>query len=192
MSVGVLLAAGLGTRYDPTGDCLKLLQPVRAGRHAGDPIVVAAARNLQIAVERTLAIVRPPHHPHQAELHDLLRNEGCELVICEHAASGMGASLACGVQASANADGWIVALADMPAIEPASIGAVVQALRAGHATVAPAYKGRRGHPVGFAARCLADLIACHGDRGAHGVLEKFPPHLLDVDDDGILIDIDLR
>ncbi len=192
MSVGVLLAAGLGTRYDPTGECLKLLEPVRAGLYAGDPIVVAAARNLRTAVERTLAIVRPPHHPHQTELHDLLRKEGCELVVCEQAASGMGASLACGVRASADADGWIIALGDMPAIEPATISAVVQALRAGHATVAPAYQGRRGHPVAFAARCFEDLVACHGDRGAQGVLEKFPPHLLDVDDDGIVIDIDLR
>ena len=45
--VGILLAAGLGERYDPTRECSKLLQPVSAGRHVGTPIVAAAVRNLK-------------------------------------------------------------------------------------------------------------------------------------------------
>lgn len=190
--VGVLLAAGLGTRYDPTGECLKLLQPVAAGKHAGVLIVVAAARNLSAAVERTVAVVRPRDHPHQARLHDLLQREGCELVICERAVNGMGASLACGIKTSANAVAWIIALGDMPAIDPATINAVADALRAGHATTAPTYRGERGHPVGFSARCLAELLQCDGDHGARAVIETHPPHLIAVDDAGILIDIDHR
>jgi molybdenum cofactor cytidylyltransferase len=188
--VGVLLAAGLGSRYDPTGACLKLLQPARSGRHRGIPIVAAAARSLKPAVDRTLAVVRPRDHPHQRELHALLEREGCELVVCAAAEQGMGASLACGIRASREADGWIVALGDMPAIAPASIGAVVDALRAGHVTAAPAYRGQRGHPVGFSSRCLDALLACQGDRGARAVLDEFRPHLIAVDDEGILVDID--
>ena len=190
--VAVLLAAGLGERYDPTGQSLKLLQPVQAGKHAGLPMVVAAARNLKSAVERTLAVVRPHNHPHQPRLHELLQREGCELVLCEQAAMGMGESLACGIHASTNAGAWIVALGDMPAIDPATIAAVASALRAGHVTAAPVYRGQRGHPVGFSAQCLTELLRSDGDRGARAVLEKFPPHLIEVDDDGILIDIDLR
>jgi len=190
--VGVLLAAGLGTRYDPSGECLKLLQPVLAGKHAGLPIVVAAARKLSAAAERTLAVVRPRDHPNQAQLHDLLQREGCELVICERAGDGMGASLACGINASANAFAWVIALGDMPAIDPATIKAVADALRAGHAAAAPMYRRERGHPVGFSARCLAELLKCEGDHGARAVLENYPPHLIAVDDAGILIDIDHR
>lgn len=192
MPVGVLLAAGLGRRYDPTGECLKLLQPAAVGSHAGLPIVVAAARNLRSAVTRTLVVVRPEDHPHQLQLHDLLRQEGCELVVCQRAEDGMGASLACGIHASADADGWIVALGDMPAIDPATIRAVVDALRAGHITAAPMYRGQRGHPVGFSARCLVELLRSNGDQGARAVLERFAPHLIAVDDDGILIDIDCK
>ncbi|HET9023420.1 MAG TPA: nucleotidyltransferase family protein [Burkholderiaceae bacterium] len=188
--VGVLLAAGLGSRYDPTGICLKLLQPSRGGQHGGVPIVAAAARNLMSAVGRTVAVVRPRDDPHQRELHELLEHEGCELVICEQAAQGMGASLACGIRASRNADAWVVALGDMPAIAPASIAAVVDALRAGHVTAAPIYRGQRGHPVGFSSRCLAALMASEGDRGARAVLEEFTPHLIAVDDEGILVDVD--
>lgn len=190
--VGVLLAAGLGSRYDPTGNCLKLLQPVHGGQHAGVPIVAAAARNLTPAVERTLAVVRPRDHPHQRELHELLEREGCELVICAEAHQGMGASLACGIRASSNADGWVVALGDMPAITSSSVAAVVAALRAGHVTAAPAYRGQRGHPVGFSSRCLDALMSGTGDRGARALLEQFTPHLIAVNDEGILADIDYR
>jgi molybdenum cofactor cytidylyltransferase len=188
--VGVLLAAGLGARYDATGGSLKLLQPTPGACHAGVPIVAAAARNLRSGVARTVAVVRPRDHPHQRELHELLAREGCELVICERAEEGMGASLACGIRATRNADAWIVALGDMPAIAPASVEAVVAALRAGHATAAPVYRGQRGHPVGFSSRCLGALLASAGDRGARAVLAEFRPHLVAVEDEGILVDID--
>lgn len=190
--VGVLLAAGLGSRYDPSGACLKLLQPVQSGPHTGIPIVAAAARTLTPEVERTLAVVRPRDHPHQRELHELLAGEGCELVICAQAQQGMGASLACGIRASSNADGWVVALGDMPAITRSSIAAVVAALRAGHVTAAPVYRGQRGHPVGFSSRCLHALMVSTGDRGARAVLEEFAPHLIPVDDEGVLADVDYR
>jgi molybdenum cofactor cytidylyltransferase len=189
---GVLLAAGLGSRYDPSGGCLKLLQAVDRGQHAGAPIVAAAARNLAAAVEHTFAVVRPRDHPHQRELHELLEREGCELVICKEADQGMGASLACGIRASVNAGGWVVALGDMPSISGATIAAVVNALRAGHATAAPVYRGQRGHPVGFSSPCLHALLSSTGDRGARHVLEQFAPHLIAVDDEGVLVDVDYR
>lgn len=190
--VGVLLAAGLGTRFNPAGERLKLLEPGANGSPAGVPIVAAAARNLKSHLARLLAVVRPLAAQHQPKLHELLRHEGCELVICTHASEGIGASLACGIRASTAANGWVIALGDMPCINPSTIEAVVNALGSGHDTVAPSYRGQRGHPVGFSARCLSDLLRSEGDRGAHAVLEKFPPHLIDVDDDGILIDIDFR
>lgn len=189
--VALLLAAGLGSRYDPTGNCLKLLQPMRTGKHTGVPIVAAAARNLKMVVEHTLAVVRPDTDRHQSQLHEVLRYEGCEIVVCEHANEGMGASLAWGVRAALDATGWIVALGDMPNIEPSTIEWVIQALTSGHAIAAPVYEGQRGHPVGFSQRCLDDLLTCNGDHGAHRVLVKFPPHLIAVNDGGILFDIDV-
>lgn len=151
-----------------------------------------AARNLRSKLARTLAVVRPLADPHQPALHELLQHEGCELVICERAGEGIGASLACGVRASAAAAGWVFALGDMPAINPSTIGAVVNALRSGQVTAAPSYGGQRGHPVGFSARCSSALLCSEGDRGARAVLEKFPPHLIEVNDGGVLLDIDFR
>jgi molybdenum cofactor cytidylyltransferase len=188
--VGILLAAGLGTRFDPGGARLKLLEPVAQGPHAGAPIAAAAARNLRRVLPRVIAVVRPLEGPLQVRLRDLLAAEGCTLLECARSPEGMGASLACGIRASADADGWIVALADMPAIAPQTIAAVAAALAAGHAAAAPFHRGQRGHPVGFGSICGPELTALGGDEGARSVLSRHPPARVEVDDPGCLLDID--
>jgi molybdenum cofactor cytidylyltransferase len=188
--VGVLLAAGIGSRFDPSRARLKLLEPAPAGAHAGRPIAVAAALNLKTAVAEVVAVVRPIDDERQGALHALLADAGCRLVVCERAAEGMGTSLACGVRASETAGGWLIALADMPAIAPDTIAAVAAALRAGHASAAPFVGDRRGHPVGFARSCYAELARLEGDVGARAMLAAHPPFHVAVDDAGALLDID--
>jgi molybdenum cofactor cytidylyltransferase len=104
----------------------------------------------------------------------------------------MGASLACGVEASAEAAGWVVALADMPWIEASTIRRVADAIAAGASLAAPCYRGERGHPVGFAASHRAALLALGGDEGARAILSRAGASLLrvDVDDPGVLRDVD--
>jgi molybdenum cofactor cytidylyltransferase len=188
--VGILLAAGVGQRFDPSGRRLKLLEPAPAGNHAGVPLALASARNLLQALGTVCAVVRPAEDASQQRLHALLADAGCQLVVCERAHEGMGSSLACGIRASADAAGWIVALADMPAIEPGSIRAVAQALRDGYDTAAAFFGERRGHPVGFANSLYAELAALSGDDGARSVLAIQPPHRVSVADRGVLLDLD--
>jgi molybdenum cofactor cytidylyltransferase len=188
--VGILLAAGVGQRFDPSGRRLKLLEPAPAGPHAGVPLALASARNLLQAVGSVCAVVRPPDDASQQRLHALLADAGCQLVVCERAHEGMGSSLACGVRASADAKGWLIALADMPAIEPGSIRAVAQALSDGYDTAAAFFGERRGHPVGFANSLYAELAALSGDDGARSVLAHQPPHRVSVADRGVLLDLD--
>jgi molybdenum cofactor cytidylyltransferase len=189
--VGILLAAGIGQRFDTTGKRLKLLEPAPGGRHKGVPIALASARNLLQAVGTVYAVVRPATDDlAQQRLHALLLDAGCRLVVNERAHEGMGTSLACGVAAAPEADGWIIALADMPAIEPGSIRAVAQALQEGYDTVAAFFGERRGHPVGFAQSLFGELAALSGDDGARKVLAKQPPHRVAVADRGVLLDLD--
>jgi molybdenum cofactor cytidylyltransferase len=178
----ILLAAGSGSRFG--GD--KLLHPLPDGT----PIGAAAARNLLAIVPDVVAVVRPGDFP----LADLFEQEGCNVTVCARAARGMGASLAEGVAARRNAAGWIVALADMPAIKSATIAAVARELAAGKALVAPSYKGQRGHPVGFGKRFGAQLMALDGDAGARDVIAAHEEELvlIDCDDPGVLADIDRR
>lgn len=181
MIQGVLLAAGSASRFGGH----KLLHPLTDGT----PIGVAAARNLLRGTPTTLAVVRPDDH----ELTALLRAEGVTAIICETAELGISASLAAGVQASADADGWLIALADMPWISPETIRALVGLLEKGAQLVAPYYAGRRGHPVGFARRYKVDLLELSGDSGARDLLQANHNRLrqFHCDDRGILRDVDV-
>jgi molybdenum cofactor cytidylyltransferase len=183
--VGILLAAGKGERFG--GD--KLLIPLPGGPERGTPVGVLAARRMLLALPETLAIVRPD----DAALALAFGREGLRVVICPNAGEGMGASLACGVTAARDAGAWIVGLADMPWIAPATITTVAGRLRTGASLVAPTFRGQRGHPVGFAARHGAALRALRGDAGARELIASHAETitLVDVADAGILRDVDV-
>jgi len=182
MPVGILLAAGRGTRFGGR----KLLHPLADGT----PLGVASARALCAALDRVVAVVRPGDEALAA----VLREAGCEILPCARSEEGMGASLACGVEHAAAASGWLVALADMPYVSAATIAGVVAALQAGASIAAPVLAdGRRGHPVGFAAEWLAELRALDGDAGARRLLQAHGARVrwLRTDDVGCTVDIDL-
>jgi len=180
--VGILLAAGSASRFGSD----KLLHPLADGT----PIAGAAARNLRAAITPAVAVVRPG----SPALEQVLAEAGLEVAICPDAAAGMGHSLAHAVGATADAAGWVVALADMPFVAPETIGRVAAALAGGAPIVAPCYRGERGHPVGFAAGYRAELAALAGDAGAREILRRDRARvlLLDVDDPGVLRDVDTR
>ncbi|MDA8128873.1 MAG: nucleotidyltransferase family protein [Betaproteobacteria bacterium] len=180
--VGILLAAGGSRRFG--GD--KLLFPLADAT----PLAVAAARRLRPACDRVLAVVRPGSD----QLAGLLATEGFEPVVSPDAARGMGHSLAAGIRAAPDAAGWLIALADMPYIAPATHVRVAEALRAGGSIVVPEYQGRRGHPVGFGAAWGTQLALLAGDEGARGILGRSPEAIVrcTVDDPGIVRDVDRR
>jgi molybdenum cofactor cytidylyltransferase len=178
----ILLAAGAGTRFG--GE--KLLHPL----DDGVAIAAHAARNLLAATPDVIAVVRWGDFP----LYDMLEEEGCQVTMFQKAERGMGASLAHGVAQARGADGWVVALADMPRIKPATVKSVISALQQGALIAAPVYKGERGHPVGFGAALRDELLALDGDAGARALLERHreAAQLIECDDPGILIDIDRK
>lgn len=178
--VGLLLAAGSATRFG--SDKLSHRLP------HGVPIAVQAARHLHSVIPLIHAVVKPGTDDLAARLKD----EGCQIVVCENAAEGMGVSLACAVRAAGRADGYLVALADMPFVRTASIAAVRDALAAGAPLAAPYWRARRGHPVGISGRFYEQLLASNGDDGAKQLLRDNEGKLLKipVGDPGVIRDID--
>jgi len=182
---GILLAAGYSKRFGSN----KLLQTLPADTpEAGTPIGLAAAKHLLEALPDSIAVVRP----RAQKLGKILRDAGCNTVVCKNASEGMGTSLAAGVRATPDATGWIVALADMPFIRSETVRTVARAISEGAAIAAPVYRGERGHPVGFARRFLHELSSLHGDDGARQFIKQHPEwvKLLEVDDPGTVRDID--
>jgi molybdenum cofactor cytidylyltransferase len=180
--IGILLAAGKGSRFDPTGVKNKLLQTLPAG----DIVVSASAKNLRAAVPAVLAVVRPG----AAELASQLRSLGCEVIECPTAEQGMAESLVRALSVTRGAAGWVVALGDMPYVRPATIAALMEAIRHGADIAVPTLQGRRGNPVAFSPFHLPRLLELRGDQGARSLLKSFPVTEVAVEDEGILRDID--
>ncbi len=185
--VGILLAAGQGTRFGGA----KLLAPLPVASHgavAGTPVGVAACRHLVAAVGDVVAVIRPGDPALAQQLHEA----GARVVECQRADDGMGASLACGVTAASDADGWVVALADMPWLAPATIISVHDALASGADIAAPIIDGERAHPVGFSRRHFAALVALTGDGSAKSLVEENRQslRLIATDDQGARRDVD--
>jgi molybdenum cofactor cytidylyltransferase len=178
--VGLLLAAGSASRFG--SDKLQHSLP------HGVTMAVQSARHLRSQVTRVVAVVRPQ----SSDLSKNLSAEGCEVVVCENAAEGMGASLACAARAAGAADGYLVALGDMPFVRPSSIGAVRDALAGGAPLAAPFWRARRGHPVGVGGRFFEELLRLRGDEGAKALLAANASSLrkIPVGDPGVIRDID--
>jgi len=114
-------------------------------------------------------------------------------IACAEAAQGMASSLSCGVRASPAATGWIIGLADMPAVPSSAIAGIRNALLEGANLAAPYCNGRRGHPVGFASRYHQELLKLKGDTGARQLIERDLSRIvqLNIDNEGIFTDIDI-
>jgi molybdenum cofactor cytidylyltransferase len=180
--VGILLAAGKGSRFDPGGKQNKLLQPLPDG----DVVVAAAAKHLLAVLPQVTAVVRPGADV----VVNMLTALGCEVTVCPSADSGMGESLVHAISAKADASGWLIALGDMPFVQPSTMQALIAALKQGAGIAAPSYHGRRGNPVAFGRRHLPDLLQLGGDQGARSLLQSLPMVDVPVDDAGIILDID--
>jgi molybdenum cofactor cytidylyltransferase len=110
-------------------------------------------------------------------------------VPAEEAARGMGHSIAAGVAERPSASGWLILPGDMPMVQPATLQRVAEALE--HHPVAYAqHRGRRGHPVGFAAELYSELVMLSGDEGARRLIARYPAWAAEVDDAGVLVDVD--
>jgi molybdenum cofactor cytidylyltransferase len=155
---GLLLAAGRSVRFGTD----KLLQPLPDGT----PLAVAAARNLAAALPGALAVVNGADR----RLMEALELAGLRVSVCPRAHEGMGRSLAWGVAQTPTADGWLIALADMPWIDPTILHAVAAGVTGPMAIAAPVHAGRRGHPVAFGRGHGAALAALSGDVGARELL----------------------
>ncbi|WP_034294944.1 NTP transferase domain-containing protein [Herbaspirillum sp. RV1423] len=181
---GLLLAAGRGTRFDPAGTGNKLLARLP---DSGEIVAVAAARSM-LQVLPVLAVVNAI----DSEVARCLAAAGCDVVECADAAAGMSASLMCGIRHAQEAAGWIIALCDMPYVQPSTHAGLLAALKDGVHIAVPTCEGKRGNPVGFGRSHLEGLLGLSGDRGARGLLQDFPVNEVPVNDPGIHRDIDTR
>lgn len=107
-------------------------------------------------------------------------------------ALGMTTSFQTGISALPKAtEGVIVFLVDHPAVSSQTVSTLLR--HAGSADiVVPAYRGRRGHPVFFSNRVMAEIMRLRRDQGVNTLVRSDPARVreIQVEDPGILCDID--
>lgn len=187
----IVLAAGASHRFGSD----KLLHPVTLH---GVTLPLAAHSLLPWleTFEQIIVAVRPGSEAFGSVIATALgatSSAAIRWIVCDDAAQGMAASLACGVRANQDAAGWLIGLADMPAVPSAAIVGVRNALLAKADLAAPFCNGKRGHPVGFSSHYREELLALQGDAGAWHLIERDMPNVvqINIDDKGILADIDV-
>jgi molybdenum cofactor cytidylyltransferase len=184
MIVGLLVAAGHGRRFDPTGARSKLEAFLD-----GMMVAVRTAQPLLAQCDRVIAAVRPE----STQLADALARAGCEIATVT-GEEGMGNSIACGARHAASYEALrmlLVQPADMPWLGPMSVRQVVRAQAAGgQLIVVPTYRGQDGHPVRFDRSLVPALAQLSGERGARQLLQRHPPLRIPVDDAGVVRDLD--
>ncbi|HEY9027904.1 MAG TPA: nucleotidyltransferase family protein [Burkholderiaceae bacterium] len=176
----VVLAAGAGIRYQGTRHKL-------SEKLGGESVLVRTLRN---AIASEMSVVLVISDALVPEARGLVAPE--DMVVVEgrsHTGWGMGDSIAAGVSIHASATGWLVLPADMPLVKPSSLRAVADALDQQPIAFAQ-HRGRRGHPVGFAAELFSELVMLKGDEGARRLLARYPTAAVELDDPGVLFDID--
>ena len=181
--VVVVLAAGRGSRF--SGLDHKLAQRFGASSVLGTTLRQVLASGLPMVVVTTAAlaeVVRP-----SVATRDIVVLPEVGTPVPEPL--GMGYSIACGVSARPDASGWLILPGDMPLVKPATLQLLAREL-SHHTVVYAQHLGRRGHPVGFAAELYSELVRLGGDEGARRLVARYPAKGIEVDDPGVLIDID--
>jgi molybdenum cofactor cytidylyltransferase len=181
--VVVVAAAGRGGRF--TGEGPKLAQPLGDATVLEHTLARVLASGLGMVVVTTAALVGVAQRVVAARDIVLLPPVGS----ASREPLGMGYSIAAGVVARAQADGWLILPGDMPLVQPGTLVRIARELQH-HPIVYPQFRGRRGHPVGIGAELYTELSALTGDEGARRLIGRYPGQPLDVDDPGVLMDVD--
>ncbi|WP_162199480.1 nucleotidyltransferase family protein [Aurantiacibacter marinus] len=143
----ILLAAGRGRRFGRDK-----LQEV----YGDQPLWIWAAKAAEDAGFTRRYIVRAAHSP--AQLRD-----GWQEVINPDAHQGMGTSIAAGVKAARTCSRLVLALADMPLVEPSHLAR----LALGSGTIFTSYgDAKTGSPAAFPASVFSELRSLAGEAGA--------------------------
>ncbi|HEX5357734.1 MAG TPA: NTP transferase domain-containing protein [Aquabacterium sp.] len=100
--------------------------------------------------------------------------------------SSLARSVAAGVLASSQADGWLVLPGDMPMLSVDTIKLVSSAVQTYPIAYAQ-YRARRGHPMGFGKELFSELVHLDADRDLHRLTSRYPAEGIDVDDPGVIM-----
>jgi molybdenum cofactor cytidylyltransferase len=169
-SARVLLAAGQ-TRATGLGEFVR-----------EEPRLPAAARKLYCARLAELVVVLGHKAPDVAGALSTVDDPRLRLIVNDRYEEGMGSSIRAGVSCiCSEACAVLIALCDNPCLDVNTVETLLAAQSTSEKGIfVPVFRARRGHPVIFSARYIAELLGLEGDEGGRGILRRHPDDVEEV------------
>ncbi|MFC3149812.1 NTP transferase domain-containing protein [Litoribrevibacter euphylliae] len=186
----VLLAAGQSRRFGSQ----KLMYPLKMdSQRDPQPMLGWTIESIRQVTDQLIVVADAA----QNDLIDFLIASDVSYVLNTKASQGIGLSLATGIKDISDAwDGAMIALGDMPFIQPESYQALL-ARSLPNAIVIPEVElasgeAKRGNPVVFGREFFDELVVLDEDKGGRDVIQHHQSSVITVrlDDSGLLQDID--
>jgi molybdenum cofactor cytidylyltransferase len=171
---GIVLAAGLSTR---TGK-FKLIQPL------GDKKLIEWSISTISSICKRTIVVGGYNYQHLKEV--LEKYPDITLVYNKNYKDGMFSSVKCGVR-QVNAERFFILPGDQPFVRQDTY---LKLLSFEKEIVIPRYKGKKGHPVLINGSLAPEILAMPDDSSLRDFIYKKNSLCVDVDDPGVLIDVD--
>ena len=173
---GVVLAAGLSTRFEGAADGGK---PKQLYRIDGETLVRRVCRvALASHLAEVILVTGYADRPIAAEVDDL----DLRVVHNPDYEDGQSGSVRRGLAAvPADADGAMFLAVDQPALDTAVIDRLLDAFHGPASIVVPTFRGRRGAPVTFGRLWFPRLESLRGDQGARPLLASLAEHIQEVE-----------
>ncbi len=180
----IVLAAGRSSRMGANNKLLEQLDGLPIVRRTVEAVLASRATPVIVVTGHQAAAVG-------ASIDGL----DVKLVHNPDFAQGMSTSLKAGIQAlPPHLDGAVVALADMPEIEPAHIDRMISAFapKEGRTIVVPVFDGSRGNPVLWSAEHFPAMCTLAGDMGARHIIQDNADGVVELDlgSEAVLTDVD--
>ncbi len=160
MLAAVILAAGESSRMG---------SPKALLAHQGRPFL---EHLIEVTCHPQVAVKRVVLGAHAEETLSQLKLDPASVVVNPNWRQGQLSSIHAALKSlPTNTDGMLLCLVDHPLITRALVGELIEEFYAsGKPIVLPTYNGKRGHPVIFASRLYAELLAASADKGARTVV----------------------
>lgn len=178
MTTCIILAAGNSKRFGSA----KMLYPLASGV----PMLGVTINIYKQVFEHVNVVVQTGDE----DIRLMVEAAGANVIRCDDAERGMSLSLISAIKAHADSERWLIALGDMPYVSPSTL---LLMLNEQNDIVAPRHESRIGNPVIFSYRFKSQLLRLSGDKGGRSIIQdnRQSLGLVDVDDAGVLHDIDV-
>ena len=182
----IILAAGKSTRMGEAKQLLRLGESTVLGR------TIENVRRSAVVDEIVLVLGASAEAIRRRLPASLL--EGLKVVVNPAYEQGMASSLRAGLSAlDSQTSAALIVLADQPFVRPETLDQLARKYRCTPAPIViPSYKGVRGNPVLLDRSVFAEVMALEGDTGCRAIFDNHTERTvkLEVEDEGILLDID--